>query len=149
MALPPISTLQRDPFFVTAHAQGQLASNVFGMYIATKGSELYLGGTNSKHYSGSIEYHQLASRSGHWQLGGAKAIVGGTTATSGFQTIIDSGTTLIYGPPAAVSQLYSNIPGAAISDSNGFYSFPCNAVPSVSFNWGGQNWNIKKYVFTP
>ncbi len=60
------------------------------------------------------------------------------------QTIIDSGTTLIYGPPSQVATLYKSIPDSKVYDSkNGFYSFPCNAVPSnVAFSWGGKSWTI-------
>ena len=63
---------------------------------------------------------------------------------SNVQTIIDSGTTLIYGPPSQGATLYANIPGAKVYDSNsGFYSFPCNSVPNnVAFSWGGNNWTI-------
>jgi cathepsin D len=75
-------------------------------------------------------------------------LVGSTAAVSGFQTIIDSGTTIIYGPPAAVKTLYSKIPGSAVYDStNGYYSYPCNTPPTVSFNWGGKNWAISAANF--
>jgi cathepsin D len=75
----------------------------------------------------------------------------------GFDTIIDSGTTLMYvfvvwfiglvaedhfrhGPPDAVKQFYDNVSGAQVFDSDqGFYSFPCDNIPEVSFNWDGQS----------
>lgn len=43
--------------------------------------------------------------------------VASTTAVAGLQTIIDSGTTIMYGPPDAVQILYSKIPGSALVDS--------------------------------
>ncbi len=63
---------------------------------------------------------------------------------SNIQTIIDSGTTLIYGPPSQVATFYKSIPGSQVYDSKtGFYTFPCNAVPSnVAFSWGGKSWTI-------
>jgi cathepsin D len=43
--------------------------------------------------------------------------VGSSTAVSGFETIIDSGTTIMYGPPAAVKEVYAKVAGSAVFDS--------------------------------
>jgi len=143
LAFPTISNLNQSPFFNTAVYEGNVKSNQFGFYLAGTGSELYLGGTDNSLYSGDIEFHDVSSASGFWQISGAEALVGSTTAVSGFQTIIDSGTTIMYGPPAAVEALYSNVPDSELFDAaNGYYSFPCSSVPSVSFSWGGQHWEI-------
>ena len=57
--------------------------------------------------------------------------------------IIDSGTTIMYGPPEDVETFYASVPGASLYDSeNGLYQFPCNNVPDVAFSWGGQAWNV-------
>ena len=71
------------------------------------------------------------------------------TAVSGFQTIIDSGTTIIYGPPTQVATFYKSIPNSQLWDKkNGFYSFPCASIPSnVAFSWGGQSWTISTANF--
>ena len=71
------------------------------------------------------------------------------TVESGFQTIIDSGTTIIYGPPSQVAAFYQAIPGAQLYDSqSGFYSFPCSSTPSnVAFSWGGNVWTISAANF--
>ncbi|OJT11687.1 Aspartic protease [Trametes pubescens] len=143
LAYPAISNLNESPFFNTAFSQGAVTSNVFGFKLASSGSELYLGGTDSKLYTGAIEYHAIDTSTGFWQLTGAKALVGTTTAVSGFETIIDSGTTIMYGPPAAVKTFYSKVSGSAVYDSSeGYYSFPCASPPSVSFSWGGKSWTI-------
>ncbi|KAI0645549.1 protease [Trametes meyenii] len=148
LAFPEISNLQKSPFFNTAKSQGAVKNGVFGFKLAKAGSELYLGGTDSSLYTGSIEYHPVTG-TGFWQIGGASLLVGSQTVASGFQTIIDSGTTIIYGPPDEVAALYKAIPGSQVYDSkNGFYSFPCNSVPSnVAFNWGGKSWTISAVNF--
>ncbi|CCM05709.1 uncharacterized protein FIBRA_07941 [Fibroporia radiculosa] len=147
MAYPGISQLRESPFFNTAMTQKTVPNGVFGMKLASSGSELYLGGTDSKLYTGSIEYHSVPG-TGFWQASNAKALVGTTTAMSGFQTVIDSGTTIMYGPPSAVKTFYSKVPGAQVFDStNGYYSFPCNSVPKVSFSWGGKSWAISAANF--
>ncbi|OBZ70908.1 Aspartic protease [Grifola frondosa] len=148
LAYPAISNLGENPFFNTAISQGSVQQGVFGFKLASSGSELYLGGTDSALYSGSIEYHDIDTSTGFWQIPGATAYVGSTSAVSNFETIIDSGTTIMYGPPSAIKTLYSKVPGSAVYDSaNGYYSFPCTSVPSVSFSWGGQNWAISAANF--
>ncbi|CDO69362.1 hypothetical protein BN946_scf184961.g4 [Trametes cinnabarina] len=148
MAFPAISNLKQSPFFNTAKSQGAVKSGVFGFKLAKSGSELYLGGTDSSLYSGSIEYHPVTG-SGFWQIANAKVNIGTKTVQSGIQTIIDSGTTIIYGPPSQVAAFYKNIPGSKVYDSsNGFYSYPCNSAPSnIGFNWGGKTWTISAAKF--
>ncbi|KAF7312469.1 Acid protease [Mycena indigotica] len=143
LAFPAISNLGQNPFFYTAENSGNVDSNVFSFYLASTGSELYLGGTNPSLYSGDVEYVPVASSSGFWQATGAKIKVGSTTVVSGFQTIIDSGTTIMYGPPAAVKKVFAQVSGSKLFDStNGFYSYPCNTPPKLSFNYGGKDWTI-------
>lgn len=60
----------------------------------------------------------------------------GQTIASGFQTVIDSGTTLIYAPPDVARQLHSSIPGA-YELSAGEWAVPCNSMPTFSFSWEG------------
>ncbi|KAI0633574.1 acid protease [Trametes polyzona] len=149
LAYPAISNLNQEPFFNTAIQQGAVKEGVFGFKLASSGSELYLGGTNSRLYTGSIEYHPVDTSTGFWQLTGAKAYVGSTAAVSGFETIIDSGTTIMYGPPAAVKALYGKVRGSAVFDADqGYYSYPCDSPPSVSFSWGGKKWAISAENFS-
>lgn len=61
----------------------------------------------------------------------------------GFDTIIDSGTTIMYGPPDAVTMLYSHVPGARVYDEDeGLWEYPCATPPNLSFSWGGRNWEV-------
>lgn len=148
LAFPAISNLGENPVFNTAYQEGAVSSDVFAFKLASSGSELYLGGTDSSLYSGSIEYHSVDTSTGFWQATGAKALVGGSTAVSGFETIIDSGTTIMYGPPSAVKTFYSKISGSKVYDSSeGYYSYPCNSAPSVAFSWGGKSWTISAANF--
>ncbi|KAF8823613.1 hypothetical protein HHX47_DHR9000085 [Lentinula edodes] len=143
LAFPAISNLDADPFFVNANSQNAVDSNEFGFYLASSGSELYLGGANSDLYSGSIEYHDVDTSTGFWQISGASIASDGTTAVSDFATIIDSGTTIMYGPPSAVKEFYAQVSGSKLYDSaNGFYSFPCESAPEVSFSWGGDSFTV-------
>ncbi|KAF9065022.1 acid protease [Rhodocollybia butyracea] len=148
LAFPAISNLNADPFFVTANSQGAVTSNEFAFYLASSGSELFLGGTNSDLFSGSIEFHDVDTSTGFWQITGASIASGSTTAVSNFETIIDSGTTIMYGPPDAVKDFYNKVSGAKLFDSSeGFYSFPCDSVPEVSFSWGGKSYAVTSNNF--
>ncbi|KAJ7786528.1 acid protease [Mycena metata] len=144
MAFPSISNLRQNPFFASAHAEGTVPANAFAFFLSQNNSELYLGGTNPALFvNGTLEFHPINPTSGFWQIPGASAKVESKVAVTNFETIIDSGTTLIYGPPDAVKTLYAAIPGSAVFDAtNGLYSFPCDSVPNVAFNWGGLDRNI-------
>ncbi|KAH9894313.1 protease [Cubamyces lactineus] len=143
MAFPVLSNLRQDPFFVTAFKQKHAARNEFAFKLNTTGSELYIGGMNSTLYKGSPEYHNISSDAGYWQIGDAEALVDGKRAVSSFHTIIDSGTTIMYGPPAAVKQVYAAVKGSEVFDAEtGFYSFPCATPPALAFTWGGKSWDV-------
>ena len=47
---------------------------------------------------------------------------------------------LAYGPPSDVDAVYRAAGGQPFGD--GWYTFPCNSPPVISFNWGGANWDI-------
>ncbi|KAJ6453581.1 acid protease [Mycena sanguinolenta] len=143
LAFPAISNLQANPFFVNADSQGTVNANQFAFYLASSGSELFLGGTDQDLFTGDIEFNSVDSSGGFWQVTGGGAKVGSSSVLSGIETIIDSGTTLAYGPPDDVKEIFAKVSGSKLFDStNGFYSFPCDTPPSISFNWGGQDWTI-------
>ncbi|PIL36036.1 transporter [Ganoderma sinense ZZ0214-1] len=143
LAFPAISNLNTNPFFNTAADQGVVDQGVFGFKLASSGSELYLGGANDELYSGSLEYHDVDTSTGFWQLTGAKAYVNGKSVVTGFETIIDSGTTIMYGPPSAVKKLFASVSGSGVYDSSqGYYYYPCDTPPTLAFSWGGKQWAI-------
>jgi cathepsin D len=143
MAWPAISNLNQNPFFNTAFSSSAVSQDVFSMKLASSGSELYLGGTDSAQFSGSVEYHSIDTSTGFWQATGASVEVGSRTVESNFDTIIDSGTTIMYGPPSAVKAVYAAVSGSGVYDSSeGYYYYPCNSPPTISFSWGGKSWSI-------
>jgi cathepsin D len=51
----------------------------------------------------------------------------------------------MYGPPDEVKKVYAQVEGSKqlTGDLTGFYSFPCDKVPKISFKWGnGKAWTI-------
>ena len=96
---------------------------MFGFKLASTGSNLFLGGTDTSKYTGSIEYHSIDQSTGFWQAPNAHSVVGSKTANSNFETIIDSGTTIMYGPPSAVKAFYAAI--RDYSDLASQYAMSC------------------------
>jgi cathepsin D len=154
MAFPSVSNIGKATFFLNAILQRKVPSPIFGFYLAKNGSELHLGGTNSDLYSGPIEYHPVIdmnvgnkTETAHWMLGGAEVYANGKNAKLSFKTIIDSGTSVMYGPPAQVEKLYQQIKGyqALSSPYNGYFAFPCKNMPKISFSWDGKKeWTINE-----
>ncbi|KAI0335307.1 protease [Cubamyces sp. BRFM 1775] len=150
LGLPGLMSLPTAPFLYQAMVEEAMENYVFAFKLSKNQSELYLGGTDTSLYTGDIEYHPIMEDKGFWQLGNATITVGNTTILSNIKTVIDSGTTLVYGPSEDVAKFYESIPGSKLYDTmNGFYTFPCDAIRSdVAFNWGGKNWFISAENFS-
>ncbi|KAI9453773.1 acid protease [Lactarius psammicola] len=115
------------------------------------GGVLTLGGTNATLYQGDIDFRSFTSpiRGGSFWLQTVTGItVNGKSVSlpSGDLAVaaIDTGTTLIGGPTAAVNAIWGAVPGSEALDGNlaGFYAFPCNTQLSVSMSFGGPSWPI-------
>ncbi|KAJ4479071.1 acid protease [Lentinula aciculospora] len=144
MGYSTLSNLGAPTFFETAVKQGVIPSPQFSFFLSTNGSELYIGGTNSKLYTGNIEFHDVNTSPGYWKISsGSISVSSNSSVVSGIDTVVDSGTTLIYGPTDAVKTFWASVPGSSPYEAeSGFYTYPCNQTLNVSFSWGGKNWNI-------
>ncbi|KIY45392.1 acid protease [Fistulina hepatica ATCC 64428] len=148
MAFPAISNLRADPFLLTAKSEGSVANSTFGVKLATNGSALYLGGTDTSQYTGSIEFHAINTTTGFWQATGGSVSTSGKAVITDINTIIDTGTTLMYGPPTAVADFYKEIDGVEeYPDEAGLYVFPCDSNVTATLSWGGKDWAISATDF--
>jgi cathepsin D len=59
MGFQSISQFNATPLFQTLISEGVVTSPVFGFKLATSGSELFIGGTNSALYTGDFIYLPL------------------------------------------------------------------------------------------
>ena len=126
-------------------SQKKVSAGEFGFKLASSGSSLFLGGTDSSQFSGEIEYHRIDTSTGFWQATGGKTVVGSKSPNANIETVIDSGTTIMYGAPSAVKTFYAAISGSKVFDEeNGYYSYPCGSLPTVGFSWGGKTWEISE-----
>ncbi|KAG0663087.1 Type I transmembrane sorting receptor [Rhodotorula mucilaginosa] len=143
MAYPALSQLGVPPFFNTLWSEGRVAANSFSFRLATQNSaasELYLGGLNSaKYVAGTTGYTPVISQT-YWAINTNVAVNG--QAVSGLGTlaaIADTGTTLIVVPTADAQTFWASVPGAApYSGGGGYYTFPCNQAPKVTFQFPGS-----------
>ena len=62
MGYESISSYGASPVFQTLVSQGQVSTPEFGFYLAESGSELYIGGTNQNHYTGSFTYMPVTTQ---------------------------------------------------------------------------------------
>ncbi|KIJ14861.1 Merops: A01.UPA [Paxillus involutus ATCC 200175] len=143
MAFQSISAYNAVPVFETLVSQGQTDEPVFAFKLAASGSELYIGGTNSALYTGQFSYTPVTQQ-GYWQVSMDSVQSNGQTVLSNIDSIIDTGSTLIIGVPSDVAAFYSATGGTDASSTvgQGYYTFPCNSFPSVSFTFGGTSFPI-------
>lgn len=138
-----LSNLAVSPPFQSLFQQKRLPKYIFSMYLASTGSELYLGGIDTTKYRGSILYSKVVSGSPYWMINGAITVSGVTTIVDQ-NMIVDSGTTLILGTAADVATFWSKVPGAVACTSAayaGYYQAPCNVLNSlkVQFTFGAKS----------
>lgn len=140
MGYESISTLKEKPFFQTLMQDGAVAKPQFSFSLNSgSGSELYLGGANANKYQGDVEWHDVLSES-YWVLEG-DAFVDNNKANEDFYAIIDTGTTVVVAPPAEAEEFWSKVPGSE-PYAGGYYTFPCDSIPDVSFAFGGKKWEM-------
>ncbi|KAL1408719.1 hypothetical protein Q8F55_005532 [Vanrija albida] len=110
--------------------------------------EFSLGGVNPSRYTGDINY--VSSPQDYWRVAFDGTVVNGQRIANPAEanmTLVDSGTTLVYGPTAVVSQIYAGIKGAfasTVPQEKGYYKFPCASAADVSFTFGGVDYPIFK-----
>jgi phytepsin len=93
-------------------SQGLIPQPVFAFWLnrnsgASAGGELTLGGLDPQHYTGSITYVPLSSET-YWEFNLDDILFGGQSTgfcTGGCHAIADTGTSLLAGPSAVVTQI--------------------------------------------
>jgi len=124
--------------------QNLISEGVFAFYLPSESGqkgELSLGEIDKTKYSGALTWVPL-TRQTYWQIGLDNVIVAGVSvAQNVLQGIVDTGTSLMVGPVAAVKQLAA-IVGAKKMILTGEYTVECDKVsslPPIEFVIAGQN----------
>jgi len=117
------------------------------------GGTFTMGFLNPSLYTGDIDYQPLSGRQSYWLLPLTSMTVQGVSiplpSGSASLAAIDTGTTLVGGPPSTISQLFSQIPGAqpGAGDLDGYYTYPCSTTVNLSMSFGGRTWAINPADF--
>ncbi|KAG8792930.1 hypothetical protein FRC12_004446 [Ceratobasidium sp. 428] len=160
LAFKLLSNTQSTPFWEALVSGGQWSeplmsfwmtryTNVTTAQAEEYGGEFRMGGTNTTLYTGDIEYHAMpATVNSYWMIplrqitvnGGAPMIITNLGVTS--LAAIDTGTTLIGGPPDIVANIYQQIPGSQRGTGNleRYWVYPCGQTPTITFNFDGRAW---------
>ncbi|XP_040184423.1 cathepsin D-like [Rana temporaria] len=155
MAYPRISVDGAPTVFDDIMNQKLVDTNVFSFYLnrnpdSPPGGELLLGGTDPKYYTGDFSYMNV-TRKAYWQIRMNNVGVGGqlSLCKGGCEAIVDTGTSLIIGPPAEIDALQKAI--GALPLIHGEYMVICDKIPSlpvITFNFGGKDYSLtgEQYV---
>ncbi|GAA5855680.1 hypothetical protein JCM8547_001642 [Rhodosporidiobolus lusitaniae] len=140
MAYASLSNIGETPFFQSLFSQGHVTRNLFSFTLGdSDDGELYLGGVDDSKHDGEITYTDVTTQ-GYWMVKGS-AGTSGTTTSSSQNMIIDTGTTLVVGPPSEVKKLFAKVPNAEEWQS-GYYSYPCDQDWSAEFTFEGKTYQV-------
>ena len=64
MGYESLSSYGASPVFQSLVSQGRISNPVLSFYFAKSDSELYIGGTNHNHYTGSFTYMPVTTQAG-------------------------------------------------------------------------------------
>lgn len=146
---PQISVNSIPPFFQRAVETGAIKEPSFAFYLAedpsaSVGGELSLGGADPAHYSGYFTYVPVTVP-GYWQFDVDGLAVGGSSYSSGFKAIADTGTSLLAVPKSDVKALVKMIPGLTPVIGTGEYTADCSKIdqmPTLAFTISGTTFEL-------
>ena len=136
LAFPMIS---RDPGVNTLipnlHAQGKLEKSMFAFYLGDNADgELAVGGYDESKMQGEISWFNLA-RPAYWLTSLGEVKFGDKQISAGGSGgIMDTGTSLIYGPESQVQPMAASL-GAQFVPQVGMFMVPCTTqIPDLTIN---------------
>jgi hypothetical protein len=140
LAFESISGLEASPVVESLITQGQLNEPVFSFKLAASGSELFMGGANSAMYAGDFTYTPVTQQ-GFWEVNVDSIDGNGATMMSNIAAIIDTGSSLTVLAPSLAAEFYQALGGTDASSTagSGYYTFPCDSFPDISFTLGGTS----------
>ncbi|KAI9463767.1 acid protease [Russula earlei] len=143
-----ISVYNPTPPFQTLISEDALTSPVFGLKLASSGSELFLGGVNDTLFTGNITWVSLSTTS-FWHAHFGLFSANGARVAGKRQAIFDTGTQQIIGNPLGIERLFARITGAmpAPQYGDGIYTIPCDFDTPISIWVGSKEVHISPASF--
>ncbi|MCJ1401339.1 Type I transmembrane sorting receptor [Xylographa trunciseda] len=121
-------------FYTNAVAQG-LPQAVFTANLKKGAPGTYqFGYIDASEYTGAITTVAVSTGNGFWEFTSTGYAIGAATfVTLAIDSIVDTGTTLLLLPVSVVKAYYAKVAGAANSNTEGGYIFPCTStLPSFT-----------------
>jgi len=151
LAFPSISVNHIPPVFQTLMEQGQVKENLFSFYLnrdpsSAVGGELNFGTVDNDHFTGKLTYHPVVWKT-YWTLYIDSVLFDGkdtNTCQGQCKVAIDSGTSLIAGPTAAIQTLNNLIGATHIYGPE--YVVECGKIDElkdVTFVLNGENYPLR------
>jgi len=153
LAWPRIAVDGVTPVWFNAYKQGLVTSNLFSFYLGDTsnpnnptGGVFVLGGTDSKYYTGPVNYVPLANET-YWYIAFDDILLDGNSLgacpNGPCHAAVDTGTSLIAGPSAFMSDLLAKLPVS--SDCSGISSLPTVTVVinGVNYPLTGQQYVLQ------
>ncbi|XP_044537940.1 pepsin A-like [Gracilinanus agilis] len=147
LAYPQLSMFRASPVFDSMWDQALLSQKVFAFSLSSNGqngSVVMFGEIDSSYYSGNITWIPVSVPM-YWQITVTSITINGKVIAcdGGCEAIVDTGTTLVYGPPVDVSNIQTAI-GASLN-SQGEMGISCSSIkslPPVVFNINGVEFPV-------
>jgi cathepsin D len=146
---PPAAAVDKVPMPMDQLvAQKKVAHNVFAFYLASggkSGSTLSLGGPDQQFYTGDFTYIPLAKAAKalpYWLISGSSIKVNGEKVDgvcnflTGCESVVDTGTSILAGPPDAMNKVIAKV-GTVKEDCSNLAS-----LPKLTFTFGGTDFEL-------
>ncbi|KAJ7180625.1 aspartic peptidase A1 [Mycena filopes] len=165
LAWQSIASSQATPFWQTLASGSSWDSPVMAFQLTRflnqsraqnleAGGSFTMGFVNSSLYTGDIEYIDMPTSTNSYWILPVKAITvqgNSISVSSGTNSYaaIDTGTTLVGGPPADIANIYAQIPDSSAGTGNyeGYYMYPCDTSVTVALSFGGRSWTVSPADF--
>merc|ERR1719414_926165 len=152
MAFPGISVKGVTPVFNNMVDQGVVDAPVFSFWLNRNpdedlGGVMVLGGSDPTLYEGEMTYVNVDAAT-YWQITmdglslGADNTIG---CNGGCVGIVDTGSSLLVGPPEETNAINKAIGGTELVPGTGQYFVDCNSIdsmPTITFSIGGNQFEL-------
>lgn len=132
LGYPSIASGGQAPVFDSLMELGLVEQDLFSVYLTRgkTGSVVTFGGIDESYYSGSINWIPVTQQ-GYWQISLDSILVNGQkiACSGGCQAIVDTGTSLLAGPPSGIGSIQNAI--GATPGQYGEYDINCSNLPNM------------------
>ncbi|KAG1809396.1 aspartic peptidase domain-containing protein [Suillus subaureus] len=163
LSFSSIATSGKPTFFENLIMQEKVEAPFFSVHLTrgkASGSKITLGGYDMSKAVGPLTWVSVISKT-YWTVHFDGAVVEGNYVSGDVDAMIDTGSSFIYVSQALANSIYANVslslftslatsltsrryPGLAPQQtySSGFFSFPCDSNPTISFSLGGHDFGL-------